>query len=250
MERYSKQLMRNMGIEVMDAGIITQSRFEASYDGLHYLLKTGDDNWMSQVANMVAHVMMNTVMTTCGELADSDPVFNPNAAVSGTTPQTAGAGTTIPSPAVPPAPPKAGGSCQAPDDPFASNFLTGPFPASKITSLSGTNLQITLSEFKNCAFGRLVLAPDAGGTAAVDVLKTIDASLHLYVATNLTGEPCFSMVNCTLISRRIPLRLSDDGKTILGIVVPDASSSRYVFTVQVLCFTFRVVRPDCEDYIA
>ena len=70
MSRHSVELMASLGIPVVDAGIITQSRWDSSHDGLHYGSPQNTEDgrgvvWAGQVSFMVAHVVLNTVFPTC-----------------------------------------------------------------------------------------------------------------------------------------------------------------------------------------
>ena len=51
----SLQTMKRVGAELADATIVTQSMWEASTDGLHYLAGS-NDNWNGHISNMVTQV--------------------------------------------------------------------------------------------------------------------------------------------------------------------------------------------------
>ena len=63
--QHMEGVMRDMGVPIVDGRAITQSRWDASYDGLHYASVINGDNWGSQVASMEYQVVMNTVFPTC-----------------------------------------------------------------------------------------------------------------------------------------------------------------------------------------
>lgn len=65
--KYIADAMRELGFPIVDAEIITQSRWDASYDGLHYASAGGtvDESWYSQVSYMVYQAVLNTVFPTC-----------------------------------------------------------------------------------------------------------------------------------------------------------------------------------------
>lgn len=63
---YSESVMRSLGVPVVDARSLTQSRWESSYDGLHYAAQMGGDNWGSQVASMEFQTALNVVFPVCG----------------------------------------------------------------------------------------------------------------------------------------------------------------------------------------
>lgn len=66
--QYSEAAMRSIGVPIADNRAVTQSRWEASYDGLHYASTTSGDNWASQVASMEYQVVMNVIFPKCGAL--------------------------------------------------------------------------------------------------------------------------------------------------------------------------------------
>jgi hypothetical protein len=53
---------------VVDATTVTLSRWEAAYDGLHYLQggSADEDTWRGSVSGMVFHIAMHAVMPECG----------------------------------------------------------------------------------------------------------------------------------------------------------------------------------------
>ena len=59
--------MKKLGVPVADATIVTQSMWEAAYDGLHYL-RGSNDNWNGHISNMVTQMILNTIFPTCGAL--------------------------------------------------------------------------------------------------------------------------------------------------------------------------------------
>lgn len=64
-EEYSVELMKRMGVSIVDGWRITQSRWDASYDGIHYLLQFGPDYWVSHTSNMVTQVLFNVIFPNC-----------------------------------------------------------------------------------------------------------------------------------------------------------------------------------------
>ena len=64
--KQSEAVMRKIGVPVVDGLAVTQSRWEASYDGLHYASDIGGDNWGSQVAMMLYEVVLNVMFQRCG----------------------------------------------------------------------------------------------------------------------------------------------------------------------------------------
>jgi hypothetical protein len=55
-------------VVVVDATTVTLSRWEAAYDGLHYLQggSADEDTWRGSVSGMVFHIAMHAVMPECG----------------------------------------------------------------------------------------------------------------------------------------------------------------------------------------
>jgi hypothetical protein len=56
-DRMCREAMKAMGVPIADATAVTQSMWEAAWDGLHYL-SGSNDNWNGQVSNMVFQVGM------------------------------------------------------------------------------------------------------------------------------------------------------------------------------------------------
>ena len=55
-----------MGVPIIDATAVTQSQWEAAYDGLHYLQGHYTGKWFGKVAGVVFHVALNAVFQKCG----------------------------------------------------------------------------------------------------------------------------------------------------------------------------------------
>ncbi len=53
--------MRDIGVEIVDLTSVTQSYFDGTYDGLHYLFR--DEG---RVSNMMLQVILNALFPTCG----------------------------------------------------------------------------------------------------------------------------------------------------------------------------------------
>ena len=64
--KLSEAVMRKIGVPVVDGLAVTQSRWDASYDGLHYANRVEGDNWGSQVAMMLYEVVLNVMFQRCG----------------------------------------------------------------------------------------------------------------------------------------------------------------------------------------
>ncbi len=71
MSKLSEDVMRGMGVSVADAAIVTQSRWDATRDGVHYATNDGKDNWYGQVTYMVYEVIMNTIFPDCHPAPDT-----------------------------------------------------------------------------------------------------------------------------------------------------------------------------------
>jgi hypothetical protein len=54
-DRMCREAMKAIGVPIVDATAVTQSMWEAAYDGLHYL-RGSNDNWNGHVSNMVFQV--------------------------------------------------------------------------------------------------------------------------------------------------------------------------------------------------
>lgn len=62
----SEAAVRKVGIPVIDWGAVTQSRWDASYDGLHYASNMGgEDNVVGQVTMSEYQVALNVIFPTC-----------------------------------------------------------------------------------------------------------------------------------------------------------------------------------------
>ena len=65
MSGYSAGVMRGMGFPIADVTQVTQSRWDAAYDGLHYAARGGDDHWLGAVSGMNYQVVLNVMFPTC-----------------------------------------------------------------------------------------------------------------------------------------------------------------------------------------
>jgi hypothetical protein len=54
-DRMAREAMQKIGVPIADATAITQSMWEAAWDGLHYL-RGSNDNWNGHISNMVFQV--------------------------------------------------------------------------------------------------------------------------------------------------------------------------------------------------
>lgn len=65
LEKHSQRVMRSLGVPIIDAGAITQSRLEDAYDGLHYLKQVGENDWVGCTAAMTMQVALNVIFPHC-----------------------------------------------------------------------------------------------------------------------------------------------------------------------------------------
>ena len=67
-DRMAREAMQKVGVPIADATMITQSMWEAAYDGLHYLhFQYGSyDDWRGHISNFVFQVIWNAIFPTCG----------------------------------------------------------------------------------------------------------------------------------------------------------------------------------------
>ena len=65
MDRYAQAVVRDIGVDVIDATIVTQSQWESSYDGLHYLKGRYDDRWYGKTSEALFHVTLAAVLSGC-----------------------------------------------------------------------------------------------------------------------------------------------------------------------------------------
>jgi hypothetical protein len=75
MDRAARHAMTKIGVPILDATMMTQSQWEAAYDGLHYL-RGSNDNWNGNVAVMVFHAGLNAIFPDCDSSnsgVDADP---------------------------------------------------------------------------------------------------------------------------------------------------------------------------------
>eukprot|EP00300_Choanocystis_sp_HF-7_P027434 c32543_g1_i1.p1 GENE.c32543_g1_i1~~c32543_g1_i1.p1 ORF type:complete len:745 (+),score=89.81 c32543_g1_i1:1029-3263(+) len=63
--RLATQRMRNLGISTLDTFSMTQSRWEDSWDGLHYMQSTIEDPGHGIASAMVQQAVLNAVFPTC-----------------------------------------------------------------------------------------------------------------------------------------------------------------------------------------
>ena len=65
-DTYAAERMREAGLEILETSIITQSRMEDSWDGLHFLRMGGDnDPGHGLVSSMVQQALLNAIFPAC-----------------------------------------------------------------------------------------------------------------------------------------------------------------------------------------
>ena len=66
-DRMCREAMKAIGVPIVDATAVTQSMWEASWDGVHYL-RGSNDNWNGHISNMVFQVCWTHCVRrrTCG----------------------------------------------------------------------------------------------------------------------------------------------------------------------------------------
>lgn len=64
---YSEAIMREFGFPIVDGLAISQSRWDACTDGIHYAsaVFSINDGWASQVSTMMYQAVMNAVFPDC-----------------------------------------------------------------------------------------------------------------------------------------------------------------------------------------
>jgi hypothetical protein len=65
MDEMSRQAMKAMNITIVDAKIVTQSMWESSYDGLHYLYGCENDNWSGHTSSFIFQIILNAIFSVC-----------------------------------------------------------------------------------------------------------------------------------------------------------------------------------------
>jgi hypothetical protein len=63
--RLAVNMTRAAGAAIVDWFNMTRSRWESSWDGLHYACQLNGDNWGSQVASMMFQVALNVLFPEC-----------------------------------------------------------------------------------------------------------------------------------------------------------------------------------------
>ncbi len=63
-DRMAREAMQKIGVPIADATAITQSMWEAAYDGLHYL-RGSNDNWNGHISSFVQQVQVCTGLPWC-----------------------------------------------------------------------------------------------------------------------------------------------------------------------------------------
>lgn len=222
-EKVATDAMRGMGFPILDAGKITQSRWESSYDGLHYLLQYSLDNWASHTSNMIAQAMLNVLFQSCGEVKDGDPFLSPTP-----TPSAApiGGSTNVDKDCIPqgnPIPPNAAISTNIPSN---SKFTTS---SGRVYSLS------TNDDVMSCYHTYFQLIPDnSPDLSSLEDNPDVKVIVHFYTNSSAPGTFCESNgPTCVLMSRQLPLRINEGFNGLVAIFVPDPASKHYVFTVTV-----------------
>lgn len=62
----SKAMMKELGFPIVDTRIMTQSRWDATIDGIHYAaMGAFSDHWLGAVSAMFSQVILNTMFPTC-----------------------------------------------------------------------------------------------------------------------------------------------------------------------------------------
>jgi hypothetical protein len=70
MNQMSRLAMKSMSIPILDAMVVTQSMWESSNDGLHYMSGHQSDVWKGHTGSFVFQVALNTIFPTCGLVLD------------------------------------------------------------------------------------------------------------------------------------------------------------------------------------
>lgn len=241
-EKYSKSVMRGMGFPIFDAGMMSQSRWDASYDGLHYLLQYSPDNWASHTSNMMAQAMMNVIFPTCSAVAADDPVFiSPSPVPAAPTPVTA------PGNASPQASDASTSTlpCGVPTDPFSVKaWVNGISPGSaSFVSSARVKYDVSMTTAASCRHTTLILTPPADQLATLALKADIRPVLHFYTAASLNGSSCAAPgPDCIHKQRELIIRIGSDGRSLVAIFVPDPAAVHYFITLEVsitaCCFSF------------
>lgn len=63
--RLTQDMMKSIGVPIVDAANLTRSRWEATWDGMHFAAMLQGDNWGSQVASMFYQMVLNTMFPLC-----------------------------------------------------------------------------------------------------------------------------------------------------------------------------------------
>lgn len=261
-ENAAADAVRRMGFPILDAGKMSQSRWESSFDGVRYLRQYSPDNWASHTGNMIAQAMLNVLFQSCAKIEAGDAVFSPTPSPSVIVDVELMSPPPTPSPtptfvmmqasATPsmsssiPIPAPVGGSadvdknCIPVGDPIPSIPDLGPLvPSSasgRFKTSSGRIYTLSInSGLQSCYHTYFTLIPDdAPNLSPLEEDPDVSVTVHLYTNTSAPGQHCQSNgLACARISRQLPLRINADATGLVAIVVPDPASKHYVFTVRV-----------------
>jgi hypothetical protein len=256
-ERMSREVVTAMGVPIADGSMVTQSMWEAAYDGLHYL-RGSNDNWNGHISSVVTQVILNTIFGKCG--ADTGAATTPaTPAPPAVTPVSTDT-TTSPEPVTdvtPPAAPYDPFSCTIPASPFAvPDAVIAPTDAH---SKSKDGLTVDFPDMFMCTMRTLRITPPAALLAKVVAGEAIEAQgLTAHMVTwdgaQKTDDrhfplPCIpingsvSAAHCARFERQLVLYLSDDGTAIVTQFMPDPSVHHYVLRVTLngACITSNVL---------
>jgi hypothetical protein len=229
-DRMCRDAMTKIGVPILDAAMLTQSRWEAAYDGVHYL-SGSNDNWNGHVSWMVFHAAMNVLFPKCGssdtttvaadvygDLTAADPVDKhatgaaaaevPKAAVSSAVVSTAGtssaavAASSSASSSLQSTPSAAPGTATR-QRPFAACWQppSSPYELPKWSAddeplyitVAGVRYAVDLPVMEDCISNAVTFTPEKAG-ALKDVTDAnsvgLVVTLVMWTSVEGTGEPC------------------------------------------------------------
>ncbi len=63
-ERMAQEVVRSMGVPVVDILSVTQSQWGNAFDGVHYMTRSGDE-WLGRVSYVAFQVALNALFPSC-----------------------------------------------------------------------------------------------------------------------------------------------------------------------------------------
>lgn len=106
----------------------------------------------------------------------------------------------------------------------------------KLTTRAGVAVVVLVPPLHLCAPAPVTVTAADGGSLVSEGgdEPVISVFVHFFTSNSTAGAACDALrVNCTLVSRPVPLTRGAQGNTLIGYFTPDSSSFHYAVGVEV-----------------